>query len=367
MGNSCSQSAKENLEREKGRGSQPQQLQVVCSFAAKATVRSGGSCRLITKEGLLLVAIMPHGTTINSDGYVATLKKLQVRLSRFRRHREKQDVLLLHDNAQPYDAKIRSENSPVLEFSGTLKISKPKLESLDYIFSLSRSTSTLIAYWVAIDAMILLLLPLSPFGKMYICVCFPILPHSTLNSNVVISTHLYLSLPAASQQPLVNLLYRVPSLEACLSSTLFKIYLEGLVKKSFQNMGWVIVGGRRIKCTRFADNMALLAEEKTVLRDMLLELNARRVELSRLRRCGYKLRTRRNDSSFQLISQPVSEKARASKPVLCTGVRLECASATASASEGLSSSEVDRSWRDLSSSAVDRSWRDPSSSTVNCL
>ncbi|KAJ4449892.1 hypothetical protein ANN_01298 [Periplaneta americana] len=53
-----------------------------------------------------------------------------------------------------------------------------------------------------------------------------------------------------------------------------------------------------------------------------------RVELSRLRRCGYKLRSRRNDRVFQLISQPVSEKARASKPVLCTGVRLECASAT---------------------------------------
>ncbi|KAJ4435039.1 hypothetical protein ANN_23612 [Periplaneta americana] len=93
----------------------------------------------------------------------------------------------------------------------------------------------------------------------------------------------------------------------------------------------------------------------------------REFELSRLRRCGYKLRSRRNDSSFQLISQPVSEKARASKPVLCTGVRLECASASASASEGLSSSAVDRSWRDLSSSAVDRSWRDLSSSTVNCL
>ncbi|KAJ4431770.1 hypothetical protein ANN_20375 [Periplaneta americana] len=88
-------------------------------------------------------------------------------------------------------------------------------------------------------------------------------------------------------------------------------------------------------------------------------------EFSRLRRCGYKLRSRRNDSSFrvfsfQLISQPVSEKARASKPVLCTGVRLQCASASESASEGLSSSAVDRSWRDLSSSAVDRSWRDPS-------
>ncbi|KAJ4434658.1 hypothetical protein ANN_23223 [Periplaneta americana] len=53
-------------------------------------------------EGLLLMDIMPHGTTINSDAYVATLKKLQARLSRVRRHREKQDVLLLHDNAQPY-------------------------------------------------------------------------------------------------------------------------------------------------------------------------------------------------------------------------------------------------------------------------
>ncbi|KAJ4441716.1 hypothetical protein ANN_11574 [Periplaneta americana] len=61
-------------------------------------------------------------------------------------------------------------------------------------------------------------------------------------------------------------------------------------------------------------------------------------------------------------AETVSEKARASKPA---GVRLECASASASASESLSSSAVDRSWRDLSSSAVDRSWRDPSSSTVN--
>ncbi|KAJ4428618.1 hypothetical protein ANN_24662 [Periplaneta americana] len=32
----------------------------------------------------------------------ATLKKIQARLSRVRRHREKQDVLLLHDNTQPY-------------------------------------------------------------------------------------------------------------------------------------------------------------------------------------------------------------------------------------------------------------------------
>ncbi|KAJ4435179.1 hypothetical protein ANN_23755 [Periplaneta americana] len=36
----------------------------------------------------------------------------------------------------------------------------------------------------------------------------------------------------------------------------------------------IIVGGRRKKCIRFADDMALLAEEKVILKDMLLELNA---------------------------------------------------------------------------------------------
>lgn len=46
--------------------------------------------------------IMPQGTTINSDAYVATLKKLQARLSRARPHRQKQDVLLLHDNVRPH-------------------------------------------------------------------------------------------------------------------------------------------------------------------------------------------------------------------------------------------------------------------------
>ncbi|KAJ4427312.1 hypothetical protein ANN_24932 [Periplaneta americana] len=38
------------------------------------------------------------------------------------------------------------------------------------------------------------------------------------------------------------------------------------------NMGVVIVGGRRIKYIRFADDMALLAEEEMILREML-ELN----------------------------------------------------------------------------------------------
>ncbi|KAJ4441864.1 hypothetical protein ANN_11724 [Periplaneta americana] len=57
-----------------------------------------------------------------------------------------------------------------------------------------------------------------------------------------------------------------------LSPTLFNIYLEDLVKNCFQSMRGVIVGGRIIKCIRFAD-MALLAEEEMMLKDMLLELN----------------------------------------------------------------------------------------------
>ncbi|KAJ4430702.1 hypothetical protein ANN_19293 [Periplaneta americana] len=85
-------------------GEQPL-LESVASSAALVAVAQMEIVKLVSsrtcKEGLLLVDIMPHGTTINSDAYVATLKKLQARLSRVRRHQEKQDVLLLHNNAQP--------------------------------------------------------------------------------------------------------------------------------------------------------------------------------------------------------------------------------------------------------------------------
>ncbi|KAJ4438960.1 hypothetical protein ANN_14914 [Periplaneta americana] len=45
-----------------------------------------------------------------------------------------------------------------------------------------------------------------------------------------------------------------------LSPALFNIYLEDLMKNCFQDMGGVIVRGRRIDCITFADDMALLAE-----------------------------------------------------------------------------------------------------------
>ena len=38
-------------------------------------------------------------------------------------------------------------------------------------------------------------------------------------------------------------------------------------------MGCVNIGGRRIKCIRFADDMTLLAEDERMLKNMLTELN----------------------------------------------------------------------------------------------
>ena len=60
-----------------------------------------------------------------------------------------------------------------------------------------------------------------------------------------------------------------------LSPTLFNIYLEDLMKNCFPNTGGVNIGGRRIKCIRFADDMAFLAEDERMLKNMLKELNER--------------------------------------------------------------------------------------------
>ena len=54
--------------------------------------------------------------------------------------------------------------------------------------------------------------------------------------------------------------------------TLFNIHLEDLMKNCFPNTG---IGGRRIKCIRFADDMALLAKDERMLKSMLMELNER--------------------------------------------------------------------------------------------
>ena len=52
----------------------------------------------------------------------------------------------------------------------------------------------------------------------------------------------------------------------------------------FLNKGGVNIEGRRIKCIRFADDMALLAEDEKMLKNMLTELNERCED------CGMKIK-----------------------------------------------------------------------------
>ena len=53
-------------------------------------------------EGVILVDFMPKGTTINSDVYTDTLRKLKARLRRVRPHLDMSKVLLQHDNARTH-------------------------------------------------------------------------------------------------------------------------------------------------------------------------------------------------------------------------------------------------------------------------
>ena len=56
-----------------------------------------------------------------------------------------------------------------------------------------------------------------------------------------------------------------------LSPTLFNIYLKNLMKNCFLNTGSVNIGGRKIKCIRFVDDMALLTEDERTLKNMLMD------------------------------------------------------------------------------------------------
>ena len=47
------------------------------------------------------------------------------------------------------------------------------------------------------------------------------------------------------------------------------------MKNCFLNTGGESIGRKRIKCIRFADDMALLAEDERKLKNMLMELNDR--------------------------------------------------------------------------------------------
>lgn len=54
------------------------------------------------RQGVLLVDIMPSGTTINADAYCQTLKKLRRAIQNRRTGRLTKGVCLLHDNARPH-------------------------------------------------------------------------------------------------------------------------------------------------------------------------------------------------------------------------------------------------------------------------
>ena len=60
---------------------------------------------------------------------------------------------------------------------------------------------------------------------------------------------------------------------------LYRLNMEVLMKNSFLNtegeVEGVNIGGRRIKCTRFVDDMALLTGDERLLKNMLMELNGR--------------------------------------------------------------------------------------------
>ena len=53
-------------------------------------------------DGVILVDVMPRGSTINSEAYVKTLNKLRNRFRRVRSDKNPAEILLQHDNARPH-------------------------------------------------------------------------------------------------------------------------------------------------------------------------------------------------------------------------------------------------------------------------
>ena len=59
----------------------------------------------------------------------------------------------------------------------------------------------------------------------------------------------------------------------CLSPTLFNMYLEEIIGECFNGEKGVNMGGRRVECIRFADDMVVLSESEDELRNMMQGLN----------------------------------------------------------------------------------------------
>lgn len=64
----------------------------------------------------------------------------------------------------------------------------------------------------------------------------------------------------------------------CLSPLLFNVYLEEIIAKGLDGKRGICIGGKRIECIRFADDMVLLAESERTANNMLKDLNEACVE-----------------------------------------------------------------------------------------
>ena len=71
----------------------------------KQTISRKNMCTVFwDRQGVLLVEVLPQGTTINSAVYCETLKKLRHAIQNKRRGMLSATILLLHDNARPHSA-----------------------------------------------------------------------------------------------------------------------------------------------------------------------------------------------------------------------------------------------------------------------
>ena len=68
-------------------------------------------------EGVILFDVLPHGATINSEVYCATLRKLKKRVQRVRRHKNANELLILHDNARPHTSLRTREELTKLQWT----------------------------------------------------------------------------------------------------------------------------------------------------------------------------------------------------------------------------------------------------------
>jgi hypothetical protein len=73
-------------------------------------------------EGVIHIAMLPSGRTINSDVYVETLKKVKKRFQRVCPHKDMIKELLHHDNARPHTSLHTREASVDCPASSTKQL-----------------------------------------------------------------------------------------------------------------------------------------------------------------------------------------------------------------------------------------------------